>query len=238
MLDVQGNQARAPFTRGEIVLLKLIGKKFTTAFMHLRELKNMQLMIQERDTMNTRLLNQIAELQRKADQIVGTEWSAYLEGRSKDAYGFDLKQSDMTLISANNLPPELHPALKSGETVVETTSAGQVINVPIKLRNEILGAMAFTLPKNQMVSDRQLEMAKVVSERLALALENARLVEQSQNLALRERKASEVASVLIGQQEVNSLLNIAAQNFNEVLGAVYTHIYLEPEAFASFKERQ
>lgn len=237
VLDVQSNQARSPFTRGEIVLLKLIGRKFTAAFMHLHERNNLQLLIQERDTANTRLRNQIAELQRKADQIVGSEWSAYLEGRSKDAYGFDLKQGDMALVSANNLPPELRPALESGETVVETTPNGQIINVPIMLRNETLGAMAFTLPQNQKVSERQLEMAKVVSERLALALENARLVEQSQNLALRERKASEIASVLIGQQEVGSLLNIAAQNFNEALGAVYTHIYLEPEAFASFKER-
>lgn len=237
VLDIQSNRAESPFTRSEIVLLKLIGRKFTTAFMHQREVNSLQLIVQERDAVNARLRNQIADLRRQADQIVGSEWSAYLEGRSKDAYGFDLKQDDMTLVSANDLPNELRPALESGETVVETTPSGQIINVPIMLRNEILGAMAFTLPRNQQVSERQLEMAKVVSERLALALENARLVEQSQNLALRERKASEIASVLIGQQEVDSLLNIAAQNFNEALGAVYTHIYLEPEAFASFKER-
>jgi GAF domain-containing protein len=238
VLDVQTNQTRSPFTKGELVLLKLIGRKFTTAFMHLHEFNSLHLMIQERETMNTRLRDQIGEMRRKADQIVGSEWSAYLEGRSKDAYGFDLKQdNEIALVSANDLPVELRPALQSGETVVETTADGQIINVPIMLRNEILGAMAFTLPRNQAVSERQLEMAKVVSERLALALENARLVEQSQNLALRERKASEVASILIGQQEVDSLLNIAAQNFNEALGAIYTHIYLEPEAFASFKER-
>ncbi len=237
VLDVQSSQVISPFTRGEIVLLKLIGKKFTTAFMHQREVNSLQLLVQERDTMNTRLRNQIVELRRQSDEIVGSEWSAYLEGRSKDAYGFDLKQGDMALVSANDLPAELRPALESGQTVVETTANGQIINVPIMLRNETLGAMAFTLPRNQIVSERQLEMAKVVSERLALALENARLVEQSQNLALRERKASEIASILIGQQEVGSLLNIAAQNFNEALGAVYTHIYLEPEAFASFKER-
>jgi GAF domain-containing protein len=237
VLDVQSNQTHSPFTGGEIVLLKLIGRKFTTALTHLHELNNLQLMVQERDTMNTRLQNQVADLRRRADQIVGSEWGAYLEGRSKDAYGFDLKQDDMTMVSANDLPDELRPALESGETVVETTPNGQIINVPIMLRNEILGAMAFALPRSHIASERQLEMAKVVSERLALALENARLVEQSQNLALRERKASEIASILIGQQEVDSLLNIAAHNFNEALGAVYTHIYLEPEAFASFKER-
>jgi len=237
VLDVQSNLARSPFNRGEIVLLKLIGRKFATAFMHLREFNNLRLMIQEHDRMNARLRDQITDLRRTADEIIGSEWSAYLEGRSKDAYGFDLKRGDSTLVSAADLPAELRPALESGETVVETTANGQIINVPIMLRNEILGAMAFALPRNQMVSERQLEMAKVVSERLALALENARLVEQSQNLALRERKASEIASVLIGQQEVDSLLDIAAQNFNEALGAVYTHIYLEPEAFASFKER-
>jgi hypothetical protein len=37
----------------------------------------------------------------------------------------------------------------------------------------------------------------------------------------------------MGQQEVSMLINVAAQNFNEALGAIYTHIYLEPEALSS-----
>ena len=75
-----------------------------------------------------------------------------------------------------------------------------------------------------------MDTVRAVAERLALALENVRLIEQSQAQATRERRASEVSNLLIGQQDVNAVLKLAAERFNEALGAVYTHIYLEPAA--------
>jgi GAF domain-containing protein len=233
VLDVQSNQTTSPFIEAEQMALKLIANEFTTALLRVRETSNLHLAMQERESVNRRLQSQLADLRRGAEQSVGTDWASYIQGRGTDAFGFNLQNENTTLIAATDLPDELRPALQSGDTVVQETKSGQIINVPIMFRNEILGAMAFTLPPGRSISDRQLEMARTVSNRLALALENARLVEQSQAQALRERKASEVANLLIGQQEVSMLINVAAQNFNEALGAIYTRIYLEPEALAS-----
>jgi GAF domain-containing protein len=72
-------------------------------------------------------------------------------------------------------------------------------------------------------------VATTVAERLALALENTRLFEQSQSQALRERKASEVATALIGATDVRVVLNMAAEQFKDALGAVNTRIYIQPE---------
>src|SRR5690606_8761835 len=78
--------------------------------------------------------------------------------------------------------------------------------------------------------------ANAVANRLAAALETARLVEQTRSQAERERKAGEISGLLLGQQDVHAVLETAAQSFNDALGAVYTRIYLEPEALQARSE--
>jgi len=79
------------------------------------------------------------------------------------------------------------------------------------------------------VTQRQIELAGTVALRLGGALENKRLLEQTQAQALRERQAGEVANMLIGATDVRSLLELAADSFNDTLGAVQTQIYLESQ---------
>ncbi len=138
----------------------------------------------------------------------------------------------LALIPADDLPDTLHNTLASSTLQVETVNDERIINVPIVFRDQTLGAMSFAIPKDQELSERQVEMARIVAERLALALENTRLFEQSQAQALRERKASEINSVLIGATDVRSVLSLAAENFNEALGAIHTRIYIQPESLA------
>ena len=126
--------------------------------------------------------------------------------------------------------------MSRGEPVIEAGRYEQIVNIPIKRRDDVLGAMSFALPLEHKVTERQLEIANAVTNRLAVALENARLVEQSQAQAARERKASEVSSQLLGQQEVNALLETAAQTFSDALGAIYTRIYIEPDALLTREE--
>lgn len=232
VLDVQSNRFESPFSDTERLLLRLVAGSLTAALVSVRTRTQLEQALREQETMNRRLQGQVADLKGTADRA-GSEWRAYLHGRGKTSYGFDLQGEEMALVPATNFPDALRPALMSGETVVSTTTSGQEVNVPIRLRDETLGAMTFTLPKDHPVTDRQLEIANVVSQRLALALENARLVEQTQLLAQRERKAGEIGSMLIGQQDFDALLNVAAQNFGTALGAVYTHIYLDPEALVT-----
>jgi hypothetical protein len=60
-------------------------------------------------------------------------------------------------------------------------------------------------------------------------LENKRLFEQSRAQALRESKANQVGNLLLSSTDIETVLNLAAQNFNEALGAVQTKIHLQPE---------
>lgn len=231
LLDVQSGRSRSPFTQNEQVLLRLAAQEIATYVRYLRELNSIRQVLRERDTATERLGRQVTHLRAQLEQSAGGDWRSYISGHGAQAFGFDmLRGQDIELKAATDLPDTLRPALERGELVIERTSYEQIVNVPIVLRNEILGAMAFSLPPDRAISDRQKEMAYTAAQRLAMALENARLVEQSRAQAERERKASEITNLLIAQQDIDLLLDLAAESFNEALGAVYTQIHLEPEA--------
>jgi len=186
-----------------------------------------------------RVRTQLSEAQQRSERILVEGWGRFLEGRSAErAVGYDitLDRTDglhsAQPVPASDLPPAIRDALQRGEIVVEYEGDDQIVKAPISLRGEVLGAMSFRIPGNAPLSDRQLEMVRTISNRLATALENNRLFEQSQNQAQREHKANEIAGELLTATNVETLMSLAAERFNEALGAVYTRVTLQPGALA------
>jgi GAF domain-containing protein len=103
----------------------------------------------------------------------------------------------------------------------------QIVSVPIMLNNEVFGAMSFRVPQERALTERQLDTVRAIARRLALALENRRLYEQSQAQVMRERRANEVANALLSATEVQTVLRLAVENFNEALGAINTEIAVQ-----------
>jgi len=69
-------------------------------------------------------------------------------------------------------------------------------------------------------------LAQVISERLALALDNLRLFEQAQVIARREQLASQIGANLQAKTDIDSLVTVAAEAFQEALGASRTNVRL------------
>jgi len=163
---------------------------------------------------------------------LGSSWNSYLQQRGQDVFGFDLEgknqDSERLLTAASDLPDTLRAVLETGALQVTTQGEVKVVNVPISLRGEVLGAMSFTITKDRVLTERQIETAQIVANRLALALENKRLFEQTQAQAVRERRANEATNLLISATNVEAVMNVAAASFNEALGAIHTRIHLQP----------
>jgi GAF domain-containing protein len=232
VLGVMDVQTASPngFTQAEITILELLGQQMGSALVRIRHVNDLQRFAREQEAVALRLQTQLVSYLQREQRGLTTTWSSYLEGRGQQAIGFDIEaDGNATLVPASDLPPALRSTLEEGELRLETQGEEQLINVPIIFRDQTLGAMSFALPKDQDIDDRQIEMARVVADRLALALENTRLFEQSQAQALRERKANEVTGMLIGSTDVRTVLNRAAESFNEALGAIYTRIYIQPD---------
>jgi len=236
VLDIQSNRPDNPFVENEALALELLAGELAYAISQVRELNELRQVLETRETANERLEAQVYDLRRRLEYGVGTDWTAYVRERGRTAFGFDLPDRKLNLQPASDLPEHLKAAMTRGEVLVETRENEQIINLPIRRYDDVLGAMSFSVPLDQPLTDRQIEMANAVANRLAAALETARLVEQTRSQAERERKAGEISGLLLGQQDVHAVLETAAQSFNDALGAVYTRIYLEPEALQARSE--
>lgn len=145
--------------------------------------------------------------------------------------GFDLdaRGGRPTLTETTTFTDALRGAADLESARVETTPDGQRLLLPIRYRGATLGAMTLEIPADRPVGERGLALAQIVAERLGQALDNARLFEQSQAQAQREHKASEVANALISATDVRAVLALAAESFNEAMGAVATRVTLQPD---------
>lgn len=229
VLDVQ-SAFSDPFSDNDLAALGLLANDLAALLNFIQVTKDLQFHLNQQEQVAAALQAQIAELRQGSQRSIAGDWLNYLQGRGTTALGFDIRPGEAVPIPANNLPETIRPALERGDLVVETIGNEQIINVPITFRDEVLGAMAFAIPADEKITERQIEMARNVSNRLALALENARLFEQTQAQALRERRASEISGLLIGATDVDTVMKLAAESFNEALGAVYTRVYLQPRA--------
>ncbi len=236
VLDIQSSRGSSAFDEDGIIFLELLASELAYSLVQVRQQNTLQQVLESREAASERQETIIADLRNQIEQGLGTDWTTYLRGRGQNAFGFDLNGRSLNLTPASDFPEHLKPAMLSGEILVETHDQGKIVNIPIKRYDNILGAMSFIVPSGQPLTERQIEMANAVATRLATALENARLVEQTRAQAERERKAGEISNLLLGQQEVHALLDAAAQSFNDALGAIYTRIYLEPEALMSRSE--
>jgi GAF domain-containing protein len=227
VLDVHNRASQ--FTPEDMAMLQLFAEQVTATLIQSRTVADLRRSLRDQEESARSFRAQLADVRRSGVAGAG-EWSAYLAQRGQ-VFGYDLSHEGQALraVAANDLPEHLRPALERGEITVEHQGDEQIINVPIISRGETLGAMSFALPAAMTVNERQLELVRTVSNRLGLALENTRLFEQTQAQAARERKANEVASLLISATDVRSVLNLAAESFNEVLGAIHTRVYLQPQ---------
>lgn len=178
----------------------------------------------EQEMMLARLRDQVgAARAHPAERRAGT-----LALPAGQALGYDRSAGGFT--PAADLPPALRVALQAGDVLIDATPEAQHLTAPILLRGQVLGAMSFALPPQPAVTERQLDLVRTVSARLGIAVENARLYQQSQALAARERKSNEVASQLLTANEVDALMAQAAELFNDALGGVYARVLIRPDA--------
>lgn len=224
VMDVQKVSS---FTADELTLLTLLGQQLSRILEQMDQLDTYRRGLHEQEGMVMRLQHQLRSMQSQRQQLVSDVWTEYVQGRNLEAVGFDIQGGQV--VPASEMAPHVRDAMARGEVYTTEENGQRIVNVPIKLRDEILGAMSFSVPAGQALTERQIELANTVAVRLGTALENTRLLEQTQAQARRERKANEAANLLLSATDVESLLQTAAASFNDVLGAVGTRVYLSTE---------
>lgn len=236
VVDIQ-NTADTPFQPESIKLISLFARDLAAIWSLVHSMSASRQMIHEQDRMISRLESQMAQFDARTSVNTSSAWADYIGRTPGSVVGYDM-QSDGVLRLAKNMPEYMRRALESGEIYTIVEGDEKHVSVPIQVRGEFIGSMTFSIPADQNITERQHNMAQTIAVRLGSALENRRLLEQTQEQAERERQASEVAGLLIRATDIDSLLRLAADSFNDTLGAVQTRIYIEPQVTTATRVRE
>jgi GAF domain-containing protein/HAMP domain-containing protein len=106
----------------------------------------------------------------------------------------------------------------------------QEILVPIHLRGEKIGNLRVHIPKDDRIGQDQLDLIKAVAERVALSAENARLFDETQRRAERERVITEITSKIGASVRTENILKTTAREINQLLDGADVLIKLKADA--------
>lgn len=167
-------------------------------------------------------LRQSIESERRAfGELSRSAWAEILRARSLAAVHSDAK--GISLVDAD-WNAEARRALEQGELVhpgISSDGQRYPLYVPIRVRGNIVVGVLETSKTSEQGDWTQLELdtLQTLGEQLGIALENARLFEQSQRLAQRERIAAEVSSKVWSSSDVETILQTAVQELGRALNA-------------------
>lgn len=109
----------------------------------------------------------------------------------------------------------------------EPDESARQIEVPISLRDQILGEIRIENP--EAWTPEQENLVNAVATQAAVALENARLVSESRQTALRERMLAEINSKIWSSATIDGILQTAAKELGRRLDASRATIELKIE---------
>lgn len=198
----------------------------------------------------------ITTLQTMADQIAVAIDNAELFAKSEAAlkatqraYG-ELSQEDwLALLQKKDIPKYISDSpdrVKAVKDEAETeglqdkpslTDDGKTALIPIKIRGRVLGGVKLH-KENGKWTKGQLDLAEALADQISVALESARLFDQSQRRAARERVIGEVSAKMRENLSVEKVMQVAAEELHKALGGIETKIWLDTEEPAPEKENK
>lgn len=172
------------------------------------------------------------ELENSYQQYTQKTWSSHLkQGKQRVAVRFRQGR----LERETSQPVEALQAINQGQTVIVSNKTTPLtgkpvssVTIPIKLRNQVIGALHLKLETNQPPDDL-LSLTETISDRLAIALENARLLEEIQAKANREHLVSEISNKIRSSPNVEQVLRMAVSEIGQKLGVTEVKIHLNSD---------
>lgn len=223
VLDIQDIDTR-PFNEEAVEVLQAIASQLSIAVENARRFGDLQQASDERQRLTEELHAASMEIDQLNQEVTERVWTRYLAGRGETVIGYDWRQG--TLLPATQPYPGMERTVNARQPELYIENDEHILSVPIISRGQLLGAMEFRAPSNRVWNKRSLELARVISQRLALALDNVRLFEQAQIIATREQLANQIAANLQSKTDIDTLVNVAAETFQQALGASRTNIRL------------
>jgi len=204
VLDVQSTIPGA-FTEGDANTLGILGDQVAIAIENARLFGQTQLAREEAEALYS--------------QIQQQAWVNF--SKQTSSIGYRQTSTGGKSIEKPMMTDETQEALAKGQVVVfhgKGKSSTPTIAVPVKLRGQTLGVLNIKAPtKDRKWNQDEINLAQAVSDRLALALDNARLLHESQRRAAKEVKIGELSAKISASINMHNVLQTAVEELGRAL---------------------
>jgi GAF domain-containing protein len=222
-LDVQSTQGAA-FTDDDIAILSMLADQVAIAIE------------------NARLLAQAQAAQREAEETqrhyLRQEWERLMPTLPSTSHEYHMSGVPPV---GNAALPEIEQAARQSDVVTMTSQAAarSALAVPIKLRDQVIGVIDLheTDAEREWTAD-DVALVMAVADQAALALENAHLLEQTQQRARREQLVTQIATKVRAAADVDGIMRAGVQEIRRVLGASHGIVHLRTESQLPIKDKQ
>lgn len=155
------------------------------------------------------------ETERRAyGEINRQAWKEVLRARPELRYRRDMRGE---VYSASG--PQSQEIIRAVQTGDAVYSENATLALPIKIRDNVVGALRFRKPDvNEAWTAEEVTLMQTLIEQLEGALERARLYENTQRSAARERTIGQVTARMREPLELENVLKTAADQMREALG--------------------
>lgn len=214
-LDVQSRETAA-FSDEDVAVLQTLADQVAVAIENARLFQELQ---------------ESLESERRAyGELSGQAWAMLLRARTD--LGFTRTRGGVSP-AGELLRPEMERAIEAQQTTLgqDETTGSATLAIPVKVGDRIIGIVdARRRTGAGEWSPAEVQLVETLSEQLGLALESARLYQDTQRLATQERLVGEVTGRLRETLDVDTVLRVAAQEIRQALGLSRLTVRLAAES--------
>ncbi len=215
-LDVQSDKVNA-FSQDDSDILQTIADQLAIMIEKTRQIETLQ--------------TSLSELEGAYSAYSQSSWRSHLRGSRKT---LSYRYTGSSLEKNENLDTRSLDAIQTSTKLIvnedgsESTSPVATLAMPILLRNQALGVLNIKYNGKSIPKELE-EMVEITSSRLAVALENARLLEDIQDRADRERVVGSIANKVRTARDIDSILQTTAAELGRSLGVNEVRIQLKTQ---------
>jgi GAF domain-containing protein/HAMP domain-containing protein len=155
----------------------------------------------------------LAESTATARQFVQTGWQQFT--KSQKIAGIRHTGARASILYSDE--EENHAETGETRNQFRNKNRGVSLSLPVKLRGEVIGTVDVHSVDNRKWDQDELDIVTAILERSAIAMENARLLAESQKRAVKERTIGEISAKISAQSDIDQLLKTAVQELNRTL---------------------
>jgi GAF domain-containing protein/HAMP domain-containing protein len=199
-LDVQSKETQA-FSEEDISTLQILAEQIAIA------IQNANLFDEAEKAIETARVS-YAETSRGA-------WRKILHNQPR--IGFLATPPSTVQIHTEHLDSNTAKAVEMGDVI--SGSDGLTISIPVRVRGQVIGAIRLKKSEiSESWTQDETNLAIALSDQLGGALESARLYKESQQLAARESRISDISARISAVSQTDAILRETVQELGQTLG--------------------